>query len=168
MLELCLILSNIRSCHNVGSILRSADCFGVRQVFFAGYTPYPKIPDDSRLPHLINKISRDIHKTALGAENNLKFKVFIDTLSAIAYAKNNGFFIAALEQANKSRNLQNFTMTDNTALILGNELRGLEPAILNECEVILEIPMYGKKESLNVSIAGAIAIYTLKNKVSNA
>jgi 23S rRNA (guanosine2251-2'-O)-methyltransferase len=164
MTPIILILGDIRSTHNVGSILRSADCFGVTKVFFAGYTPYPRIPDDKRLPHLVNKITASIHKTALGAENNLPIEVFKDTASAIASAKSKGYLVVALEQSPGSTPLEEFKFDRPLALLLGNEVHGLTRQTLDSCDMIIEIPQYGKKESLNVATAGAIALYALRAK----
>lgn len=157
-----LILVDIRSTHNVGSILRTADCFGVKQVVFSGYTPYPKLNGEKRLPHLSTKLTNAIHKTALGAEKTLSMKVFQDANQAIDYAKSQGYQIVALEQSSKSIRLPSFRSKEPLALLLGNEVNGLASKILEKCDIILEIPLYGKKESLNVSTAAAIALYALK------
>jgi tRNA G18 (ribose-2'-O)-methylase SpoU len=164
MIPIILVLVDIRSTHNVGSLLRLADCFGTEQVIFTGYTPYPKIPDDKRLPHLINKITSSIHKTALGAEANLPMTVTANINEAIKSLKNRGYQIAAIEQSPNSVNLSEFTLKQPTALLLGNEVTGLPTQILNACDKILEIPQFGKKESLNVSTAAAIALYSLRIK----
>lgn len=163
MLQLALILEDIRSAHNVGSILRSADGFGVSHIYFTGYTPYPKLPQDDRLPHLRDKISRAIHKTALGAENNLAFSVFETTEMAILEARHDGFAIAALEQDTKSLALADYMPPSKLALILGNEITGVSRQTLQACDVILEIAMLGNKESLNVSICAAIGLYALRS-----
>jgi 23S rRNA (guanosine2251-2'-O)-methyltransferase len=164
MTPIILILGDIRSTHNVGSILRSADCFGVTKILFAGYTPYPIIPNDERLPHLVNKITTSIHKTALGAENNIEIKVFEDTASAIASAKSDGYLVVALEQSPNSTPLGEFKFDHPLALLLGNEVHGLTRQTLDSCDMIIEIPQYGKKESLNVATAAAIALYALRAK----
>lgn len=164
MTPINLILCNIRSTHNVGSILRSADCFGVAKVLFAGYTPYPRLPNDDRLPHLVNKIAASIHKTALGAEDNLKIEVHKDTLSAIAKVKSQGFLVVALEQSLGSTPLPKYKFDRPLALLLGNEVGGLTRQALDSCDTIIEIPQYGKKESLNVATAAAIALYALRAK----
>jgi 23S rRNA (guanosine2251-2'-O)-methyltransferase len=164
MTPINLILCNIRSTHNVGSILRSADCFGVSKVIFTGYTPYPRLPNDSRLPHLVNKITAGIHKTALGAEDNLKIEIFKDTLGAIAQAKSQGFLVVALEQSLGSIPLPKYKFDRPLAMLLGNEVGGLTRQVLDSCDTIIEIPQYGKKESLNVATAAAIALYALRAK----
>lgn len=161
---LLLILADIRSTHNVGSILRSADCFGVSEVLFAGYTPYPKLPGDKRLPHLAAKLTKAIYKTALGAEATMPMAVFKDVEAAIVYAKAKGYLVAALEQASGSTSLPSFKPKLPMALLLGNEISGLASKTLGQCDIIIEIPQYGKKESLNVATAAAIALYTLRTK----
>ena len=164
MTDIILVLVDIRSTHNVGSLLRLADCFGILEVVFTGYTPYPKIPYDKRLPHLAQKITNNIHKTALGAEANLILNIKPDTLEALESLKARGFQIVALEQSPNSINLPNFDLTKKTALLVGNEVTGLPIQILNACDKIIEIPQFGKKESLNVSTAAAIALYSLRIK----
>lgn len=164
MIPIILVLADIRSTHNVGSILRLADCFNVNEVVFTGYTPYPKLPNDKRLPHLVNKITRAIHKTALGAESTLHISVITDTLTAIKQLKKKNYLVAGLEQAPNSTNLSDFVLTQPTAIILGNEVSGLPTQILNACDKIIEIPQFGTKESLNVSTAAAIALYALRIK----
>jgi tRNA G18 (ribose-2'-O)-methylase SpoU len=155
-----IILDNIRSTHNVGSIMRSAEGIGYGHIFFAGITPYPRMKDDPRIPHESAKITRQINKTALGAET-MSFSVHPDISAAITAAREKGYQVIGLEQNEKSVNVNGFSPSQKFALILGNEVSGILPATLSQCDVIIEIPMNGKKESLNVSVAGAIAMYTL-------
>jgi len=162
MIKLALILMDIRSTHNVGSIMRSADCFGVSHIYFAGYTPYPKLLTDKRLPYLADKISRSIHKTALGAETNLPFSVYNKSANALIAARRAGYTLAALEQSPNSQPLQDYHAPAKLALILGNEVTGVSRQTLKTCDVILEITMLGKKESLNVSTSAAIALYAMR------
>jgi len=162
MPRLSIVLANIRSCYNVGSIFRSADGFGISHIYIAGYTPYPKHSDDSRLPHLANKISASIHKTALGAENNIHFSVYPGIYDAIEAAKTDGYEILALEQANNSTPINQYVLKNDSALIIGNEVDGLDKKILDQCQHIVEIPMVGKKESFNAAVSAAIAMFSLK------
>jgi tRNA G18 (ribose-2'-O)-methylase SpoU len=164
MRQIAVILSDIRSTYNVGSILRSADCFGISHVFYAGITPYPLMKNDNRLPHLAGKLTRAIHKTALGAENNLESSVYKSTPDAIRFARAKGYKIACLEQSDKSISLSGYPPPSKLAIILGNEVAGLSIQTLESSDVILEIPMLGKKESLNVSVAASIALYVLRFK----
>jgi 23S rRNA (guanosine2251-2'-O)-methyltransferase len=161
MVRLAIILADIRSLHNVGSILRSADGFGVSQVYYSGYTPYPLQPNDKRLPHISHKTTSQIHKTALGAEM-LPAKVYETAQQAIAAARADGFQIAALEQHADQTPLQNFIPKEDTALLLGNEVEGISSEQISLADVILEIPMFGHKESFNVSVAAGIALYQLR------
>jgi len=161
MSSLLLILDDIRSTHNVGSILRTADGFGVTEVFFCGYTPYPELTNDNRLPHERSKITRAIHKTALGAEITMPICLFASTLDAIAEAKNRGFSVAALEQSPHSTPLTTYEVPEKLAIILGNEVTGVGSDTLKASDTIIEIPMFGKKESFNVSVSAAICLYEL-------
>ena len=163
MKELVVILDNIRSTHNVGSILRSCDGFGVSAVYACGYTPYPIVKNDSRLPHEHRKAHNAIAKTALGAEETIEV-IPAQTIEKLLPAlKADGFTIAALEQSKTSVPLPTFACPDKLALIVGNEVSGINTTILGVCDVILEIPMIGTKESFNVSVTTAIALYQLTN-----
>lgn len=163
MFKLAVIIADVRSLYNVGSILRSADGFGVSHIYYAGYTPYPKQPSDKRIPHEVARITKQIHKTALGGEL-LPASLHENTESAVAAARADGYSIAALEQAKNSKNIAEFNTHRNTALLLGNEITGISDSVLSTADVILEIPMYGLKESFNVSVAAGIALYQLSTK----
>ena len=159
MPEIVLILHNIRSTHNVGSIFRTAEGLGVSKIILSGYTPYPTLPGDTRLPHIREKLTAQIHKTALGAEQMVPFE-YTDTLDlgTLALA---GYRVVALEQSPRSIVLKGYKAPEKIALLLGEEVHGIPADILEQCDDIIEIPMYGKKESFNVSVAGAIALYEL-------
>lgn len=156
MPKITLLLHNIRSTHNVGSIFRSAEGFGVTKIILSGYTPYPTLPGDKRLPHIANKITNQIHKTALGAETMVPFE-YHETLKT--WLDSNTLPLIALEQAPNSTDLRDFTPPPQFALLLGEEVHGITPEILDMCNQILEIPMRGQKESFNVSVAAGIALY---------
>jgi 23S rRNA (guanosine2251-2'-O)-methyltransferase len=160
-LKTVLIIHNVRSAHNVGSLLRSADGLGAAHAYFTGYTPYPKQKSDHRLPHISEKMERQITKTALGAEKSVSWSQEDDIKNVISRLKNEGFLIAALEQTPKAKNINEFTAHQNTALIIGNEVDGIDEQTLALADVHLQIPMRGKKESLNAAIAGSIALYRL-------
>jgi 23S rRNA (guanosine2251-2'-O)-methyltransferase len=162
MTRLALVIHNVRSAHNVGSLLRSADGFGVEKVYLTGYTPYPQLKYDDRLPHMRQKISKQIKKTALGAERSLNLIHEADIDRCLVELSAGGFMIVALEQTPRAKNLHEFKTTKDVALILGNEVSGLESDILKAVPDHIKIPMLGQKESLNVSIAGAIALYHLR------
>lgn len=159
MKEIVLIAHNIRSTHNVGSIFRTAEGFGVKKIILSGYTPYPKLPNDNRLPHIADKLHHQIHKTALGAEELVAFEYQEEV--DIAQLKSSGYQIVALEQADNSIPLNAYRAPEKMALIIGEEVNGVDENILNTCDSILEIPMKGKKESFNVSVAAGIALYAL-------
>ena len=164
MTKLAVIAHNMRSIHNVGSLLRTADGLGIDLVYLSGYTAYPAKENDKRLPHLAKKLDAQIHKTALGAERTVNWK-HDDTLEeAIKNLKEDGYTIIALEQNEKSILLSEFTnRPDNIALLLGSERDGLSKEELEYADQIIEIPMKGSKESFNVVQAAAICLYTLSN-----
>lgn len=158
-----LIAHNLRSCHNVGSLLRTADGLGVAHVYFTGYTPYPAAPHDDRLPHQVRKLEAQIHKTALGAEHTVSWTHAEDILPLLITLKNEGYIIAALEQQTGSISLPNFrTGAQPIALIVGREVEGIEPEVRAASTICLEIPMSGAKESFNVAVAAAMALYHLR------
>ncbi len=161
MRSVILIAHNIRSTHNVGSLLRTAEGLGVERVYLTGYTPYPIAEDDSRLPHLANKLTNQIRKTALGAERLVNWQHDEHVEAVIETLRGEGFKIIALEQDEKSVKLPDFQMPDKVALIVGREVEGIEPYVLDLCDTIVEIPMHGKKESFNVASAAAMALYVL-------
>lgn len=162
-MRLVVIAHNIRSTHNIGSIFRTCDGFGVNKLYLTGYTPYPSIPGDTRLPHLREKLTDQIHKTALGAEKTVEFEHANEPNNIIQKYKKLGFTIAALEQAYDAIFLPNFKpIPKDIALILGEEVNGMSPELLQYCDIKLEIPMVGQKESFNVSVATGIALYALK------
>ncbi len=176
MPKIVVIAHNIRSTFNVGSIFRTSEGFGVEKLILSGYTPYPdlslcrEVPncalidseitrDDQRLPHIREKITRQIHKTALGAESLVPFEYHeappLDELRQLGYR------ITALEQAANSTNLRDYSAPDRIALLLGEEVNGIAPEWLALADDIIEIPMFGQKESFNVSVAVGIALYEL-------
>lgn len=161
-MRLVLIAHDIRSTHNVGALLRTAECLGVDHVYLTGYTPYPITENDSRLPHIREKLSRQIHKTALDAEHLIPWSAVNDVRKAIDDLQSNDFQIIALEQTTSSIPLPTFTMKSDTALLIGREVEGVDPTLLELCDATIEIPQFGKKESLNVVQATAIALYQLR------
>jgi 23S rRNA (guanosine2251-2'-O)-methyltransferase len=161
MAEIIVIAHNIRSTHNIGAIFRTSDGFGVSKIILSGYSPYPATQNDSRLPHLREKITRDIHKTALGAETSVPFEYSLDLESTLRRLKTDGWHIVALEQTPDSIELPRYTPTGKIALLLGEEVHGIEKQWLEMCDYTLEIPMKGHKESFNVSVATGITLYHL-------
>ena len=176
MPKITVIAHNIRSTFNVGSIFRTCEGFGVERLILSGYTPYPDLAlscqapncayiegescqNDQHLPHIREKITKQIHKTALGAESLVSFEYReappLDELQQLGYR------IAALEQAANSTNLRDYSAPDRIALLLGEEVGGIAPEWLALADDIIEIPMFGQKESFNVSVAVGIALYEL-------
>lgn len=159
MSDIIVIAHNIRSTHNVGSIFRTCEGFGVTRLILSGYTPYPSLTHDTRLPHIAEKLTSQIRKTALGAEKLVPFEYC--PVPPIDPLKREGYTIVGLEQDSRSRMLNTYTPTQKTVLILGEEVDGIERKLRDDCDVLLEIPMHGKKESFNVSVATGIALYAL-------
>lgn len=161
MREIVLVAHDVRSCHNVGSLLRTADGLGVKCVYLTGYTPYPLEDVDIRLPHIARKLDSQIHKTALGAEHMVAWRHENDVAACIHALKTDGYRMVALEQSPRAQLLPSYQPAARVALLVGREVEGIEPGILAQCDDIVEIPMVGQKESFNVSIAAAIALYHL-------
>lgn len=154
--SLVLVLDNIRSVHNVGAIFRTADAVGISKIYLCGTTPTP-----------IDRFGRkrnDLHKSALGAEEYLEWEYVESTLDLVKKIKEDGLKIIALEQDERSIDYKEIKVSENTAIILGTEVTGLDKEILDLCDIIAEIPMDGKKESLNVSVATGVFLFRILNK----
>jgi 23S rRNA (guanosine2251-2'-O)-methyltransferase len=162
MRQIVLIIHNVRSAHNVGSLLRTAEGLGVKEVLITGYSPYPAMKDDERLPHLAEKAGRQIAKTALGTEDSINWRHIDDLTEPLEQLSARGFVIAALEQTGAAQPLNDYVPPDMIALIVGNEVSGIDDRSLKLSDVHLVIPMLGRKESFNVSAAGAMALYHLR------
>lgn len=160
--QIILVAHDIRSCHNVGSLLRTADGLGVEKVYLSGYTPYPAMRGDGRLPHEAAKINRQISKTALGAEKSVNWEYAKKIDDVFEKLKSQGFPVVALEQAPNSKNLADFKPPAKIALIIGNEITGLSSKLMAVSSGLIEIPMLGAKESFNVAQAAAMALYHLR------
>jgi 23S rRNA (guanosine2251-2'-O)-methyltransferase len=152
-LPVVLLLENIRSMHNVGSVFRTADAFLAEAIYLCGYTPRP--------PH------RDIHKTALGATETVAWKYLEKTVDAIKLLKKEDYRILAVEQVSGSVPLQRFKLLsgDKIALIFGNEVLGVSEEVLEYCDGCIEIPQFGMKHSLNVSVAAGMVLWELVRAV---
>lgn len=159
MPEIIVIAHNIRSTHNIGSIFRTCEGFGIAKLILSGYTPYPKITNDPRLPHIQDKLTAQIHKTALGAEMSLPFEY--QSALDLAPLRLAGFRIIGLEQDPRASVLSDYKAPKKMCLLLGEEVSGIEPSLRDACDDLIEIPMKGKKESFNVSVATGIALYAL-------
>ena len=157
------VLHNIRSCYNVGAILRTCEGFGVERVILSGYTP--RVGNKNLLPHLREKLDHEIHKTALGAEEMLDIYACDDIFSELKKLHEQGWQIAGLEN-NIDKKLHQLgsdelksVLSDKVVLVLGEEVCGFDNALYDISDLFVEIPMYGKKESFNVSVAAGIAMY---------
>ena len=166
------IVHNIRSLYNVGSILRTAEGFGADRVIFSGYTPCPNNP--TYLPHIRDKIKDSIHKTALGAEEYLTTDYTNNVREALEELKREKYRIIGLENNIKDRRKKKLnspelqstlgraaTFGSRVALLLGEEVNGIPEDLYDLIDVFLEIPMKGRKESFNVSVATGIALYKI-------
>lgn len=148
-IPIVVVLDNIRSMHNVGSVFRTADAFLLEAVYLCGYTPQP--------PH------RDIHKTALGATETVMWKHYADTAEAISDLRSSGYNIYAVEQVTKSYKLNRIEVEGNEkiAVVFGNEVSGVDAEIIRNCNGCIEIPQLGMKHSLNISVAAGIVLWEL-------
>lgn len=160
--EIVLIAHDLRSCHNVGSLLRTADGLHIKSVWLTGYTPYPAAASDDRLPHIAQKVDAQIRKTALGAEKCVSWKHHESVRTVIEQLKSEDYVIAALEQHDYSQALPDYKAPQKIALILGREVEGIEKDLVDLVDICLEIPMLGNKESFNVVQAAAMALYQLR------
>ena len=148
---LVVVLDNIRSMHNVGSVFRSADAFLIEKMVLCGYTPRP--------PH------RDIHKTALGATETVAWEYAETTLEAVLSLQNNGYKVYAIEQAEGAVFLHDFHPgKEKIAIVMGNEVEGVSDEVLDSCDGCIEIPQLGSKHSLNISVAAGIILWALTEK----
>ncbi len=162
MRQIIVVAHNMRSTHNVGSLLRTAEGLAVEQVYLTGYTPYPVVSHDERLPHLAAKLDKQISKTALGAERYVQWRHEADIRTVISRLRSEDYTIIGLEQTEVSSPLQDLQADTKVVLLLGREVEGLEQEVIDLCDVCVEIPMLGKKESYNVVQAAAMALYQLR------
>ena len=148
-IPIVVVLDNIRSMHNVGSVFRTADAFLLQGIYLCGYTPQP--------PH------RDIHKTALGATETVEWKYAANAVDALKSLKEQGYQVFAVEQVKESIALQNFNFEQEAklAVIFGNEVTGVGEEVLKLCDGSIEIPQLGMKHSLNISVAAGIVLWEM-------
>ena len=151
-IEVAVLLHNVRSAYNVGSIFRTGDAAGISKVFLSGYSPRP-----------LDRFGREqqaITKTALGADKYLPWEYEKNPYSIIAKLRGEGWQIVAVEQDKSSIDYRRLRPKIRTLFIFGNEVRGISPALRKKCDAIVEIPMRGKKESLNVSVTAGIVLFS--------
>ena len=146
-LPLVVVLDDVRSMHNVGSVFRTGDAFRIEAVYLCGITSTPPMAE--------------IHKTALGAEDSVEWKYFETALEAVEALKADGYEVYSVEQAHGSTMLQDFTPINNKkyAVVLGNEVKGVHQEVIDASDGCLEIPQFGTKHSMNVSVTAGIVIY---------
>lgn len=149
--EVAVLLHNVRSAHNVGSIFRTADAAGVSKIYLTGYTPRPV--------DQFGRQQKEIAKTALGAEKYLAWEYAKSLESILAKVRAAGFEVVGVEQDSRSQDYREHRISKPTVFIFGNEVRGLSKALRNACDSLIEIPMRGKKESLNVAVAAGIVLF---------
>ena len=151
-LPLIVVLDDVRSLHNVGSVFRSADAFRVEAVYLCGITATPPHPE--------------IHKTALGGEDSVAWRYFPTATEAVESLHNDGFFVYSIEQVEGSTKLQNLQLdTDrHYAVVLGNEVKGVHQEVVDMSDGCLEIPQFGTKHSLNVSVTAGMVIWEVAKK----
>lgn len=149
-LPLVVVLDSVRSLYNVGSVFRTSDAFRVEAIYLCGITATPP--------------NSEIHKTALGAENSVQWYFFGDTLDAVRQLRSEGYQLIAIEQCEGSTMLSDFYIQSDRkyAVILGNEVKGVRQDIIDLCDTCIEIPQYGTKHSMNVSVTAGIIIYSLQ------
>lgn len=154
-LHFSIILDNVRSLNNIGSIFRTSDAFLVEKIYLCGISATPPSPE--------------IHKTALGAENTVVWEYFENTKSVIEELKNRNYILLAVEQVENSIKLSDLKLDKSKkyALVLGNEVKGVQQEIVDMCDDCIEIPQFGTKHSLNVSVAGGIVIWSVFNSLYN-
>ena len=152
-LPLIIVLDNIRSLHNVGSVFRTADAFRLQGVWLCGITACPP--------------AAEIHKTALGAEDSVSWEYFEDTLDAVERLQREGYEVLAVEQVEGSLKLDTFRIdpTKRYALILGNEVKGVRQDVVDAADAALEIPQYGTKHSMNVSVTAGIVMWEFERQM---
>lgn len=153
-IPLIVILDNIRSLNNIGSVFRTSDAFLIEKIYLCGITAQP--------PH------KEIHKTALGATESVDWEYHKDTVTVVEQLKSEGVHVSAIEQAEDSIALQDFNVkaSQKYAIVMGNEVKGVQQEVVSACTSIIEIPQYGTKHSLNISVTTGVVIWDLFKKLN--
>ncbi|MBK5215456.1 MAG: TrmH family RNA methyltransferase [Candidatus Pacebacteria bacterium] len=152
-IEAILILPNIRSAINIGAMFRTADATGISKIYLTGYTPRPT--------DKFGRIQKDIAKSALGSETWVPWEYKKTLTPLLKTLKKEGYTIVAIEQDEKAVDYRKIKISNKIAIIMGPEVLGLDRKILDKCDYIAQIPMHGKKESLNVSVACGVALFRI-------
>lgn len=168
-MPLIVVLDDVRSLYNVGSVFRTSDAFRVEAIYLCGITATPdevRSADGTLLRDCTLKASQEIHKTALGAENSVAWRYFKTADEAVEQLHNDGYEVLAVEQCHGSTMLDDFTPENKKkyAVVLGNEVKGVHQEVIDKCDGCLEIPQYGTKHSLNVSVTAGIIIWHFASK----
>ena len=150
------VLDNIRSCNNIGSVFRTSDALLIEAIYLCGYTATPP--------------NKEIHKTALDAENSVEWKYFKETIDAVQDLKAKGYKVYSIEQVENSIMLPDFkpSKDEKLALVFGNEVKGVQQKVVNLCDGAIEIPQYGTKHSFNISVSAGIVLWDVFNKMYNS
>ncbi len=148
-----LVLHNIRSAQNVGAMFRTADAIGIDEIICSGYTPQPL--------DRFGRVDKKVSKAALGAEQSVSWRHVADLSNEIAALQNTGVQVAAVEQSSTSIDYKKYNPQNDVALVMGNEVTGVEKEILELADVVLEVPMRGRKESLNVATTAGIVLFRI-------
>lgn len=151
--DIRVLLHNIRSAHNVGSMFRTGDAIDVSHVYLSGYSPLPL--------DRFGRPVKEITKTALGAEKTIPWEGIKNSSALIKKLKNDGFQVVAIEQDERAIDYKKFVPNEKVLILVGNEVRGVSKSLRDRCDVLLDIPMNGKKESLNVSVAFGVALFRI-------
>lgn len=157
MHKLVVIAHDIRSAHNIGALFRTCEGLGIAKLYLTGYSPYPGKTGDTRLPHEQLRAAKQIEKTALGS-TSLPWEQHEDIYVLISNLKSQGFRIVGLEQGKHATSLPDFKPSGDICIVLGREVEGLDIEIQKQCDELIEIPMFGKKESFNVVQAAAMCL----------
>ncbi|MQA14615.1 MAG: TrmH family RNA methyltransferase [Pseudonocardiaceae bacterium] len=160
--SIVVIAHNLRSVHNVGSLLRTGEVFAADKVYVTGFTPYPAHPGDERDATLQAQQTRRMAKAAAGAHETMPFERHPDVHALLGSLRGEGYAVAGLEIDPDAVALDDYRPRAKVALLLGDEVRGVDPLLRDNCDVLLQIPMFGRKDSLNVSVAAGIALYALR------
>lgn len=150
-IALRVILDNIRSFNNVGSVFRTSDCFAIEKLYLCGITACP--------PH------REIHKTAIGATESVEWEQQVDTLSLVQNLQDDGWKVYAIEQTEHSVMLDDFVPEGKLAIVMGNEVDGVQQAVIDQCDGVIEVPQEGTKHSLNISVCTGVVLWDLRRKM---
>lgn len=154
--QTAVLLHNVRSAHNVGSIFRTCDAAGVSKIYLSGYTPRPV--------DRFGRPQKEIAKTALGAEKTLAWEYATTPAAFLKQLRTDGWRIVGVEQDARARDYRSLAVADKTVFLLGNEVRGLSASLRDKCDVLIEIPMRGTKESLNIAVAAGIVLFNTQRR----